>query len=301
MTAAIRLSVSAFALGIAACAASEPPSPDLDSTELSSTFVGPSATCPAPVVVRFPVSSKHNLGYDASWNDFRCNSSLANNGFHSGHDIWAVPGTAIVAASAGTVGSTFTDPSGGNVVYIVDDCGWTHYYAHLAEVDPGIRAKAGQRVPAGTRVGSLGNTGNAAGTEPHLHYATYNGVWSSQYDPYNLLVAVEKSSCKSGNACSCIEGINVDGYSIGVPDTDCGHRVCGLDGSLFECQGPKHWTQIQPPGTCDGSCTCTGGRFKDGREIPAHMTHCKYRVCGMTNTEWRCTASGWKDTGQPCG
>jgi hypothetical protein len=59
-------------------------------------------------------------------------------------------------------------PNQGNAVFIKDDDGWTHLYAHLQDAPP--EAFVGQRVSAGAVIGVAGNTGNARNTGPHLHY-----------------------------------------------------------------------------------------------------------------------------------
>lgn len=278
------------------------PLPPLPMPEVSAEGAGsmPDATC-NPVFSRYPVAGPHNNGYDANWSVWRCdrvNSNSDYSGAHLGNDIFGARGTPIVAAQAGTISWSFTDPTGGNVVYVVDDCGWWHYYAHLDSVDPGLWI--GQRVMAGARLGTLGNTGSAASTQPHLHYSTYPGTYSQGIDPFPYLYGVENSSCQSGNACSCLNGINVKGYSVPVTDTDCNHRVCGVSTELWSCGTNNAWNRIGGVGTCSAGCTCSGGKFKNGRDIPPHMTHCGYRVCGMNLRMWDCTSGGWVNTGIVC-
>jgi SH3-like domain-containing protein len=68
---------------------------------------------------------------------------------------------------------------GGNVVWIRTSGGQSHYYAHLDEhlVD------AGTRVRAGEPIGTVGNTGNARSTAPHLHFGIYRRG-SGAIDPF---------------------------------------------------------------------------------------------------------------------
>ncbi len=54
---------------------------------------------------------------------------------------------------------------GGISFYLVGDDGNTYFGTHLDRLS-GVRG----RVPAGTVVGYVGNTGNARGTPPHLHF-----------------------------------------------------------------------------------------------------------------------------------
>lgn len=95
---------------------------------------------------------------------------------HKGHDIMATAGTPVLAAIGGQVVKTNpTDKGlGGITATIKGDDGREYYYAHLQTVDvePGMRAEAG------SQIGLVGNTGNAKGTAPHLHFGVKeNGDW----------------------------------------------------------------------------------------------------------------------------
>ena len=89
---------------------------------------------------------------------------------HEGIDIFAARGTAVLAATDGWVGTSMTNGLGGNVVWVWSPSrGIRTYYAHLDRhaVEPG------DRVLAGHVVGYVGNTGNARGGPPHLHFGIY--------------------------------------------------------------------------------------------------------------------------------
>jgi peptidoglycan LD-endopeptidase LytH len=89
---------------------------------------------------------------------------------HEGIDIFAPTGTSVVAVAAGTITTVNTTPRGGKVIWQYDAArDVTYYYAHLASQD----VRAGQRVQAGDVIGTVGNTGNARTTPPHLHFAVY--------------------------------------------------------------------------------------------------------------------------------
>jgi peptidoglycan LD-endopeptidase LytH len=64
--------------------------------------------------------------------------------------------------------------------------GDVHFYlAHLDSVASNLRT--GQRITAGTQVGTLGDTGGARGTAPHLHFSIYKGSYRQGVDPFPYL------------------------------------------------------------------------------------------------------------------
>lgn len=71
---------------------------------------------------------------------------------------------------------------GGKVVWVLGPGGQRHYYAHL---DAWSVLRKGERIQAGTILGYVGNSGNARGTPPHLHYGIYTP--SGPVNPYPLL------------------------------------------------------------------------------------------------------------------
>jgi murein DD-endopeptidase MepM/ murein hydrolase activator NlpD len=89
---------------------------------------------------------------------------------HHGVDIFAARGTPVLAASDGFVSSVGENNLGGQVVWLWDPSrGLTYYYAHLHEQ----LVRTGTRVRAGDPLGTVGNTGNARTTAPHLHFGIY--------------------------------------------------------------------------------------------------------------------------------
>ena len=102
---------------------------------------------------------------------------------HKGTDMFAPRGTPVVATGDGVV-SLKTNSLGGTVAYLRADHGVTYYYAHLDGYAAGI--SSGSRVSAGTRLGFVGNTGNALGTSPHLHFQIHPGG-GAPVNPYPTL------------------------------------------------------------------------------------------------------------------
>ena len=87
---------------------------------------------------------------------------------HEGIDIFAPRGTPVIAAEAGQVTRVGNTPRGGKNVWVRGDQR-SFYYAHLDS----IAVSAGDRVMRGEALGTVGNTGNAVTTNPHLHFGIY--------------------------------------------------------------------------------------------------------------------------------
>lgn len=90
-------------------------------------------------------------------------------------DLFAPIGTKVRAITAGVVESAGYSEIGGNNVAIKGADGLTYYYAHLRDLP---LVKAGQAVTSGQEIGAVGQTGNAAGTDPHLHIGIGYGIQS---------------------------------------------------------------------------------------------------------------------------
>jgi murein DD-endopeptidase MepM/ murein hydrolase activator NlpD len=88
-------------------------------------------------------------------------------GVHKGIDIFAPAGRGVVAATGGIVVYSSHLRLGGNVVAVLGPRWRVHYYAHLDTRE----ASLGEAVTRGERIGTVGNTGNAAGKPSHLHYS----------------------------------------------------------------------------------------------------------------------------------
>lgn len=111
---------------------------------------------------------------------------------HEALDIMAPKGTPVVAAAEGTVEKLFVSDDGGKTIYVRSADGATiYYYAHLANYAPGLEEDAFVR--AGQRIGTVGATGNADASAPHLHFAvmqmTPDESWweGTPQNPYPLL------------------------------------------------------------------------------------------------------------------
>lgn len=101
---------------------------------------------------------------------------------HQGIDIFAPRGRTVRSTTDGIVLHIGENHLGGLVVSVLGPGGQRHYYAHLDTQAP---LTAGQRIRAGTPIGTVGTTGNARGTPPHLHYGVYGA--GGALNPYPLL------------------------------------------------------------------------------------------------------------------
>ena len=112
----------------------------------------------------FPIQGRWSFGSSATAFGDR-------GGAHQGVDLLSACGTPVVAASSGTVKTNSNQAAAGNYVVITDTpSGEDQAYMHLQSASP---LKAGDRVDAGTPLGSIGDTGNA--TACLLHFE----LWSA--------------------------------------------------------------------------------------------------------------------------
>ena len=89
---------------------------------------------------------------------------------HHAIDIHAPRGTPVIAVADGTIRKLHGGSRGGISVYLLDDDGATrYYYAHLDGYAQGLHE--GQHVERGEVIGYVGDTGNAAPGDYHLHFS----------------------------------------------------------------------------------------------------------------------------------
>lgn len=87
---------------------------------------------------------------------------------HEGEDIMAPRGAIVSSPTEAVVVRTGEGSSSGIFVTTANPGGETMNFYHLDSIADGI--KAGTEVKAGDILGYVGNTGNASGGAPHLHY-----------------------------------------------------------------------------------------------------------------------------------
>ena len=157
-------------------------------------LAAPAAAAKAPVPpLLFPVA-----GPTTYEDDF---GQPRSGGVHEGNDLLAVKKTPVIAVESGTVKFWTTSASAGCMLYLHGDSGATYEYIHLNN-DVTMRndnrgkcvagtayakgLKDGARVTAGQQVGYVGDSGDANGIHPHLHFEVHpNG--GAAVDPYPYL------------------------------------------------------------------------------------------------------------------
>jgi peptidoglycan hydrolase-like protein with peptidoglycan-binding domain len=150
----------------------------------------PAAAASTVVAIQFPT-----VGSARYTNDY-----LAARGSRTHHatDLFAPAGSPVYAARAGrVVWAPLAEQAGaGFALQIKGDDGRTYAYYHLgraggarsAAVASGV--KLGSQVARGQRIGVIGDSGNAAGSTPHLHFEMHRAN-GDRMNPYPSLVAAQ--------------------------------------------------------------------------------------------------------------
>ena len=121
---------------------------------------------PAPLALPMPVPAVAVDRVADTWGAARGSDRR-----HEGVDIFATRGTPVLSTTRGVVSSVREAGLGGKQVWVTGPALERHYYAHLDSWADGLAA--GQVVSAGDTLGYVGDSGNARGTPPHLHYGIY--------------------------------------------------------------------------------------------------------------------------------
>lgn len=145
----------------------------------------------------FPVIG--DVEFDNTWGNARSGGRR-----HQGTDIMADKMLPVVAVADGVV-DWVHDGTRKNccALGIAHDDGWETYYIHMNNDTPGTDngdswgfapgIEKGSRVIAGQLIGWVGDSGNAEGTAPHIHFELHrpDGV---KVNPYHSLVAAQQAA-----------------------------------------------------------------------------------------------------------
>lgn len=165
----------------------------------------------------FPIQA--DRAGDVRWTD-TWGAARSGGRSHIGVDMLGQKMIPLVAVKSGTITWGKFDNRGGNYFRFRDDDGWEYQYIHLNNDTPGTddgsaactqvysaaicatvgsdgRLAKGTRITEGEIIGYMGDSGNAEGTSPHLHFEVYrpNG---SGVTPINPTASVNAALARIG-------------------------------------------------------------------------------------------------------
>lgn len=191
---AIPIAAALLVLPLAACKPA--PTPKINQPAPATT--SPPATAPPGTVrsLTFPVSG--TVRFTDTFGAPRSNGRT-----HQGADLMGTKMQPLLAAATGKVTRLTHTNTGtaGNWLIITDAEGWQYWYMHINNDTPGTDDGAnafeqafvpgltvGSQVTAGQHIAYLGDSGNAEGTSPHLHFELRDPV-GNVVNPYPSLAA----------------------------------------------------------------------------------------------------------------
>ncbi|MDH5407343.1 MAG: M23 family metallopeptidase [Gammaproteobacteria bacterium] len=107
-------------------------------------------------------ATKYDWNKDTFWDE-----RWGRSGVHKGIDIFSRLNKPVRSSSYGIVIYKANLALGGNVISVLGPKWRIHYYAHLNQTHVSL----GSVVKRNDILGTVGNTGNAKGKPPHLHYS----------------------------------------------------------------------------------------------------------------------------------
>jgi murein DD-endopeptidase MepM/ murein hydrolase activator NlpD len=133
--------------------------------------------------LKFPVEGRGDNDIGSFFNDPRDGGTRR----HHGVDIFAARHTPVIAPVEAVVRSVRDRGMGGKFIFLSDPTRWIYlYFAHLQEQ----LVREGQKVYPGDTIGTVGNTGNAKNTPPHLHFGVYySGI--GPVDPIHYIASTD--------------------------------------------------------------------------------------------------------------
>ncbi len=121
---------------------------------------------PIPEILPVPVQDVQSGRIADTWGGIRSGGRR-----HEGVDIFAPRGAPVRSSTDALVLAVRDQGIGGKQVWTLGPGGERHYYAHLDSWAADLQRL--DRLRTGDLIGHVGDTGNAKGTPPHLHYGIY--------------------------------------------------------------------------------------------------------------------------------
>jgi hypothetical protein len=181
--------------------------------------------------ITFPVAGA--TSYGNTWGAARVGHQ------HQGTDIMGHKMEVEVAAHDGRIGWTRTD--GSNMLTIVDDDGWAYWYIHINNDTPGTDdgankpefmffpgIQSGVEVKAGQPIAYMGDSGNAEGTGPHLHFEIHPPDGSVVNSYWSLMLAQGR---RVNDRCGFDE--NPGGFGAASAKTAGSYLTATTDGGVY--------------------------------------------------------------------
>jgi murein DD-endopeptidase MepM/ murein hydrolase activator NlpD len=145
-----------------------------------------------PLVLINPVLGGTRASIGSTWGDVRDQGKRK----HEGMDIFAPRGTPVIAPLDGVITKIGWNLLGGKVVWLSSRrTQHSYYFAHLAS----FNVCRGDTVSTGDILGTIGTTGNARFTSPHLHFGIYSPdakramnreiIWNETQSPRALMAS----------------------------------------------------------------------------------------------------------------
>ena len=197
--------------------------------------------------IAFPV-----LGPVRYSNDFgACRDGCARH--HQGNDLLGVRMQPLLAAVDGTITNIRTESGiSGNGITVTGADGWYYNYFHVNNDTPGTDDGAagpewvvspgltvGSHVRAGQVIGYMGDSGNAEGSVPHLHFEIRTPDRTPVNPYYSLTAAQKRETCDTGDAAwtnTALGALSPKAVAV-IPLADGGRWVIDVDGRLH-AEGP---------------------------------------------------------------
>ena len=233
------------------------------------TTTSSTSTCPRQLpdvqVVRpiaFPVLGSVNYGND--WGN--CRDGCARR--HQGTDMIGVRMQPLLAAVDGTVTRIRYENVGtaGSVISITGADGWYYNYFHVNNDTPGTddglagpewqispQLTVGSTVKAGQVIGYMGDSGNAEGSVPHLHFEIRQPD-RTPVNPYHSLAAAQApETCLPVEDVALTDPTELSPAAVSViPIDGRGRWLIDPDGRLF-AEGPAAHSGPPTGETCVGT------------------------------------------------